>query len=160
MGLAVSFTEGHVYDWGVPFATRILGEARAESIDNAPQAIHRNVVWTMNSDYATTDIQPLRYIQTAVTRVPLGASAPLGPSLSVSVEQALQAMTINGAKACQLDDRIGTIELGKDADLVELGADPVTVTRPPLRLFLSTLRGCAVSGSRIHSARTHIVMAF
>jgi imidazolonepropionase-like amidohydrolase len=47
--------------------------------------------------------------------------------LRVSVEQALRAMTINGAKACQLDDRIGTIELGKDADLVELRADPVTV---------------------------------
>jgi hypothetical protein len=81
----------------------------------------------MNSDYATTDIQPLRYIQTAVTRMPIGASAPLGPTLRVSVEQALRAMTINGAMACQLDDRIGTIELGKDADLVELGGDPVTV---------------------------------
>jgi predicted amidohydrolase YtcJ len=127
MGLAVSFTEGHIYDWGVPFATRILGQARAESIDNAPQAIDRNLVWTMNSDYATTDIQPLRYIQTAVTRMPIGASSALGPSLRVSVEQALRAMTINGAIACQLDDRIGTIELGKDGDLVELGGDPVTV---------------------------------
>jgi predicted amidohydrolase YtcJ len=127
MGLAVSFTEGHLYDWGVPFATRILGQARAESIDDARQAIDRNLVWTMNSDYATTDIQPLRYIQTAVTRMPIGASSSLGPSLRVSVEQALRAMTINGAIACQLDDRIGTIELGKDADLVELGGDPVTV---------------------------------
>lgn len=127
MGLAVSFTEGHVYDWGLPFATRILGEARAQGIDNALQAIQRGMVWSMNSDYATTDIQPLRYIQTAVTRVPIGGSAPLGPSLRVSVEQALRAMTINGAKACQLDDRIGTIDLGKDADLVELGGDPVTV---------------------------------
>jgi hypothetical protein len=127
MGLAVSFTEGHVYDWGVPFATRILGQARAEGIDNAAQAIARKLVWTMNSDYATTDIQPLRYIQTAVTRMPLGGSAPLGPALRVSVDQALRAMTINGAIACQLDDRIGTIEFGKDADLVELGADPMTV---------------------------------
>jgi predicted amidohydrolase YtcJ len=127
MGLAVSFTEGHVYDWGLPFATRILGQARAEGIDNAAQAIARNLVWTMNSDYATTDIQPLRYIQTAVTRMPLGGSAPLGPTLRVSVDQALRAMTINGAIACQLDDRIGTIEFGKDADLVELGADPMTV---------------------------------
>ena len=41
-------------------------------------------------------------------------------------------MTINGAKACQLDDRIGSIELGKDADLVELGADPVRSTRPTI----------------------------
>ena len=127
MDLAVSFTEGHVYQWGVPFATRVLGEPRAAGIDNAHEAIHRNLVWTMNSDYATTDIEPLRYIQTAVTRLPIGASGPLGPGLRVTVDQALRAMTINGAKACQLDDRIGSIEVGKDADLVELGADPVTV---------------------------------
>ncbi|HEX3457117.1 MAG TPA: amidohydrolase family protein, partial [Candidatus Baltobacteraceae bacterium] len=86
-----------------------------------------NLVWSMNSDYATTDIQPLRYIQTAVTRMPIGASAPLGPQLRVTVEQALRAMTTNAAIACQLEDRIGSIELGKDADLVELGADPVAV---------------------------------
>jgi predicted amidohydrolase YtcJ len=150
MGVAVSFTEGHIYDWGVPFATRILGQARAESIDNAPQAIRRNLVWTMNSDYATTDIQPLRYIQTAVTRMPFGASAPLGPSLRVSVEQALRAMTINGAKACQLDDRIGTIELGKDADLVELGADPLTVN--PSAIASIEVRATWLRGKRFTHA--------
>jgi predicted amidohydrolase YtcJ len=127
MDLAVSFTEGHIYEWGVPFSQRILGEPRSAGLDNAPEAIRRNLVWSMNSDYATTDIQPLRYIQTAVTRMPIGATSPLGPELRVSVEQALRAMTINGAIACQLDDRIGSIELGKDADLVELGSDPMTV---------------------------------
>jgi predicted amidohydrolase YtcJ len=127
LGLAVSFTEGHVYQWGMPFVTRVLGEPRAEGIDNAQEAIRRNLVWSMNSDYATTDIQPLRYIQTAVTRMPIGATEPLGPNLCVTVEQALRAMTINGAIACQLEDRIGSIELGKDADLVELGADPMAI---------------------------------
>ncbi|MDE0473193.1 MAG: amidohydrolase family protein, partial [Gammaproteobacteria bacterium] len=35
-------------------------------------------------------------------------------------EQALQVMTINGARAMMLDDRVGSIEAGKDADLVLL----------------------------------------
>ena len=127
MDLAVSFTEGHVWQWGVPFYSRILGPQRASGIDNAFEATDRGLVWSMNSDYATTDIQPLRYIQTAVTRMPIGAAQPLGPHLRTSVQRALQAMTINGAIACQLDDRIGSIEVGKEADLVELGQDPLAV---------------------------------
>ncbi len=35
-------------------------------------------------------------------------------------QQALQVMTINGARAMMLDDRVGSIEPGKDADLVLL----------------------------------------
>ena len=36
----------------------------------------------------------------------------------LSEEHALQALTINGARAMMLDDRVGSIEVGKDADLV------------------------------------------
>lgn len=35
-------------------------------------------------------------------------------------QQALEVMTINGAKAMMLEDRVGSIEVGKDADLVLL----------------------------------------
>ncbi len=35
-------------------------------------------------------------------------------------QQALEVMTINGARAMMLDDRVGSIETGKDADLVLL----------------------------------------
>ena len=39
-------------------------------------------------------------------------------------EHALEALTINGAKAMMLDDRIGSIEVGKDADLVLMNGPP------------------------------------
>lgn len=39
-------------------------------------------------------------------------------------EHALQALTINGAKAMMLEDRIGSIEVGKDADLVLMDGPP------------------------------------
>ena len=38
--------------------------------------------------------------------------------------QALDAGTRGGARAIGIEDRIGTVEPGKDADLLLLGSDP------------------------------------
>ena len=43
-------------------------------------------------------------------------------------EHALAALTINGAKAMMLSDRVGSIEMGKDADLVLLDGHPFDLT--------------------------------
>ena len=43
-------------------------------------------------------------------------------------DHALQALTLNGAKAMMLDKRIGSIEVGKDADLVLLDGHPFDLT--------------------------------
>lgn len=40
-------------------------------------------------------------------------------------EEALKAVTVRAAKAVGLDDRLGTIEKGKDADLIFLDGDPL-----------------------------------
>jgi imidazolonepropionase-like amidohydrolase len=33
-------------------------------------------------------------------------------------EDALQALTINGARIAEVDDRVGSLEVGKDGDLI------------------------------------------
>ena len=45
------------------------------------------------------------------------------PDQRVSVHDAVRAYTANGAYQLHLEDEIGTIEVGKRADLVALGAD-------------------------------------
>ena len=42
-------------------------------------------------------------------------------------EGALRALTLNNAKILELDDRIGSIEPGKDADFILLSGDPFSV---------------------------------
>jgi len=39
----------------------------------------------------------------------------------ISVEEAIRAYTINGAYQLRLEDQIGSIEVGKKADLIVLG---------------------------------------
>jgi cytosine/adenosine deaminase-related metal-dependent hydrolase len=40
---------------------------------------------------------------------------------------ALEAMTLNGAKLLDLQDRIGSLKPGKDADFLVMSADPLSL---------------------------------
>ncbi len=54
-------------------------------------------------------------------------SAGLAVRAGMSRDEALRSMTINGAEILDLDDRVGTLEKGKDADFVILSGDPLSV---------------------------------
>lgn len=54
-------------------------------------------------------------------------SAAFGVRAGMSREGALEAVTIANAKMLDLQDRVGTLEPGKDADFVILSGDPLSV---------------------------------
>jgi imidazolonepropionase-like amidohydrolase len=54
-------------------------------------------------------------------------SAALAVRGGMSREGALKALTINGAKMLDLDDRTGSLVVGKDADFIVLDGDPLSV---------------------------------
>ena len=51
--------------------------------------------------------------------------------------KALEAITINPARLLGVDDRVGTIELGKDADLVMTTTDPFDILESVTRVFIN-----------------------
>src|SRR6185436_17192255 len=54
-------------------------------------------------------------------------SAALAVRAGMTRDGALAALTLNGAKMLDLDRRVGSLEAGKDADLVLLSGDPLSV---------------------------------
>ncbi len=54
-------------------------------------------------------------------------SAALAVRAGMSRDAALAAMTINNARMLELDNRIGSLEAGKDADFIVLSGDPLSV---------------------------------
>ena len=61
-----------------------------------------------------------------------------GPeTLTLSVRDILRAVTINGAKALGLERKIGTLEPGKDADLILVRTDEINTM--PLNYTAATL---------------------
>lgn len=53
--------------------------------------------------------------------------AGLGMRAGLSRQKALEAMTLAGARMLDLDSRLGSLEPGKDADLIVLSGDPFSV---------------------------------
>jgi predicted amidohydrolase YtcJ len=77
------------------------------------------------SDWTVTTANPLLEIEVAVSRVPpdnRGAD-PFLPDERLSLDEALEAFTLGAAFANHLDERTGTIEVGKAADFVILDRD-------------------------------------
>ena len=74
------------------------------------------------SDWPVTTANPLLEMEVAVTRVSPGArdGEPFRPEQRLTLDDVLRAFTAGTAFVNRLDDRTGTIEVGKQADLVIL----------------------------------------
>ena len=127
LGLSPSFLIGHVRWWGAAFRDRLLGPERADLYDPCASALAAGLRISLHSDWNVTPIEPLRYVQDAVTRVMLENGEVLNGDERICVESALRAVTIDAAWQCQADEVTGSIEVGKYADFALLEQDPTTV---------------------------------
>ena len=97
-----------------------------------PDFTTRNKIEVQNVAFKTAGILANAGVTVAITTdhpVSLIQSRPLCVGLSVkqglSLEDGYRAMTINAAKICGTDDRVGTIEKGKDADIAIFDGNPM-----------------------------------
>lgn len=100
-------------------AVRDYGPERAARCIPLRELLGAGILVSGGSDAPVTDIDPLIGVQAAVLH-------PV-PEQRLSVYQALSLFTVNAARIGFADDRKGTLEVGKDADFVILGADPFKV---------------------------------
>jgi len=109
-----------------------LGEDRFNQMYPLASILRNGGKVTLGSDYPVSWIgpdalNPMFNIEMAVTRQPAGnAEVPVQPRVSerLSVDQAIRAHTSDAAWQLRLEDDIGTLEVGKLADLVVLERDP------------------------------------
>ncbi len=71
-----------------------------------------------------------------------------GPEQQISLDDAFKAHTINAARQLKRDHDLGSLEVGKLADFVELSADPFTVDSDKLTDQVKVL-GTWVDGVRV-----------
>ena len=127
LGLSPSFLIGHIRWWGAAFRDRLLGPERANLYDPCASALRAGLRVSLHSDWNVTPLEPLRYVEDAVTRIMIENGEVLNADERIPVEAALRAVTIDAAWQCRSEDITGSITVGKYADLVLLEDNPTTV---------------------------------
>jgi predicted amidohydrolase YtcJ len=113
-----------------------LGRSRVGRLKPFQTYVRKGIKWAGGSDYPVTPF-PARYgLWSSVARTTLHGTfgaAPFGAKEAVDIKTALRSYTVWAAHQLFLDDRIGTIAAGKDADLAVWDRDPYSVPTDQLK---------------------------
>lgn len=124
LGVIPSFFSLHTFYWGDRHRDVFLGPERAAAISPAATAQKKGVRFTLHCDAPVVPLEPLRLVWAAVHRR-TSSGLELGPQERISAMAALRAVTINAAFQHFEEERKGSIEPGKLADLVVLDRSPL-----------------------------------
>jgi predicted amidohydrolase YtcJ len=113
-----------------------FGPARSQRLMPFHTYLTRGIPWAGGSDYFVTPF-PARYgIWTTVVRKMLKGTygaQPFGTAESVDIHAALRSYTIWAAHQLFLEDRIGSLEVGKDADIAVWDRDMYSIPSDDLK---------------------------
>ncbi|WP_423367542.1 amidohydrolase [Burkholderia sp. LMG 32019] len=156
LSVSPSFLIGHVGYWGRAFQKTILGEERAQKLDRCKSALREGLRISLHSDRFVSPLGPLRYMDQAIGRVMEAdpEQAVLNAAECLSPPEALRAVTIDAAWQCHLDDQIGSLKEGKQADLVILEQDPLQAKPGPYQLRDIKVMETWVSGRKVYDVST------
>jgi predicted amidohydrolase YtcJ len=102
------------------------GPARWDWMHASRSLLDLRVTVAGTSDYPVSAALPLLRIQDLVERKSR-AGKVYGATQRITAEQAIAVWTLGSARAGFMEDRIGSLEVGKLADFVVLAADPMNV---------------------------------
>ncbi len=143
LGVEVSNNAYYAYELAPIYASNGLGPQRARDISPLGGLARAGVRVSFHSDYPMAPAEPLRLAWVAVNR--FGSDGRTwGEDQRISLDLALRAITIEGARSLGLADEIGSLEVGKRADFTVLERDPYRV--PPEALADIPIWGTVLGG--------------
>jgi predicted amidohydrolase YtcJ len=122
LGIVPSFFAAHPYFWG-DWHRLSFGDDRALRISPLRSSLDRGLAFTIHNDAPVVPADIMRLMEIAVTRKTRSGFV-LGDAERIEFADALHAVTLGAAYQYFEEDRKGSIEVGKRADLVVLARDP------------------------------------
>jgi predicted amidohydrolase YtcJ len=152
LGIGVEFSPVAWYPSDLAKAQAMyLGEERMLRWFPMNSAVTAGIRIALASDGPIAWHDPLVALEAAVTRQGQGGKGePLAPREAIDVATGIKAMTINSAYMMQQEDKVGTLEVGKRADLIVLDKNLLEV--PPTEIGSAKVLLTLVDGQVVFDA--------
>ncbi len=148
LGAGANIFANHIWAWGDQHMDITVGPDRAARMNAAATALRTGVPITLHSDTPVTPLGPLHTVKHAVTRLTVSGRV-MGEHERISLDDALEAVTLGAAYLLKMDHEVGSLEAGKFADVAVLDADPYEVA--PEAVGQIHVRGTMVGGQHYAS---------
>ena len=148
LDMCVNHFANHHFYWGDEHYRLTVGPERAERMNACRTALDNGIPLAIHSDAPITPLSPLFTAWCAVNRL-THSGRTQGDYEKITVEEALYAITIGAAYTLNIDDEVGSIEAGKQADFAVLHEDPTVV--PAMQLKDIGVWG-TIQGGRVFAA--------
>lgn len=132
LGMCANFFVNHMWYWGDQHHDITVGPDRANGLNPCATADRIGLPYSFHSDAPVTPPSHLHTMWAAVNRI-APSGRVIGESERISVDRAFHAVTIDAAYQLHLDHMVGSLEVGKCADITILEDDPYTVDAKDIR---------------------------
>lgn len=147
LGVTISMLPAQFIYWGDLLDGQMFPTEIGSQWMRAGDAFRSGALVTFHNDGFVSPPIPLKNIQAMTTRRCASGNVH-GPEQQVSLDDAFRAHTINAARQMFRDHDLGSIKVGKIADLVQLSADPFTADSDKLTDQV-TVNGTWIAGIKI-----------
>lgn len=122
---------GHTYYWG-DIHLKNLGAVRGAHISPVKEALKRGLIYNFHQDAPVTKPDMLHSVWCAVNRITRKGQS-IGRDQCIDVYDALKGVTIYAAYAYHEEDKKGSLEPGKLADMVILSENPLKADKMQIK---------------------------
>jgi len=132
LGIFSALYPMHTFYWGDWHRDSVAGAERAENISPTGWFLEQGMRFTIHSDAPVTFPNSMRILDSAVNRT-TRTNETLGAQHKITPLQALKAMTLWSAYQHFEEDIKGSLEVGKQADMVILDSDPLSISASKIK---------------------------
>jgi len=126
--LGVEISANPYYLWALAdkYSKVGLGPERAANMVALKELTKRGVPVSLHSDFAMAPAEPLLLAWVAANRI-VASGKVMKPEEKISVYEAMKGITITAARTFEMDKKIGSIKVGKEATFTLLEQNPFKI---------------------------------